>query len=262
MYALTARVQPCGLYSLRLPYTHQSALVYPLPPPSTVLGLVANALYLHRGPLPAFQKTLAKTEPYSELLARGFAPAPLACLAEVETKARAVAAAPEGKVVVRSAMVKAVTDLAKGTTNALPRQFAHTRTLRLRVGSADADWLQRCAEALRQCPLTLGDSESPIHVEEARVLPAEPVEVQPGEVVETACYLPYALLSDCRGVGSAFFVHERCAGAKELRLYRFPLAHRGGAHEPCLLSGRAAQPFSAFRLGPSLLCVARDQPPS
>ena len=44
--ALTIRLD--SLYSIRIPYTWQSALVYPLPPPSAIIGMLANALQRYR----------------------------------------------------------------------------------------------------------------------------------------------------------------------------------------------------------------------
>ena len=44
--ALTIRLD--SLYSVRIPYTWQSALAYPILPPSAIIGMLANALQRYR----------------------------------------------------------------------------------------------------------------------------------------------------------------------------------------------------------------------
>src|SRR5262245_48557466 len=55
MKVLVCQLLPGSLYSIRVPYTYQSGLVYPLPPPSTLKGLLANGLqrWENIGPLQA-----------------------------------------------------------------------------------------------------------------------------------------------------------------------------------------------------------------
>ena len=53
-----------SLFSMRMPYTMQSALSYPLPPPSTLLGILANAIYRLKKipPLDAVQAVYQKVD--------------------------------------------------------------------------------------------------------------------------------------------------------------------------------------------------------
>ena len=44
MNALSFKIRLNSLYSVTIPYTWQSALIYPILPPSAVIGLLANAL--------------------------------------------------------------------------------------------------------------------------------------------------------------------------------------------------------------------------
>ncbi|RKZ31795.1 hypothetical protein DRQ27_03595, partial [bacterium] len=44
MKVLFFDLMPNSLFSIRIPFTWQSALTYPLPPPSTIIGMVANAI--------------------------------------------------------------------------------------------------------------------------------------------------------------------------------------------------------------------------
>jgi CRISPR-associated Cas5-like protein len=52
MKAIAAKIRLNSLYSIRIPYTWQSALAYPIPPPSTIIGMLANALQRYKNGQP------------------------------------------------------------------------------------------------------------------------------------------------------------------------------------------------------------------
>jgi len=53
MTALEFRLKLSSMYSIRIPYSYQCARTYPLPAPSTIKGLCANALWQKEGGQPA-----------------------------------------------------------------------------------------------------------------------------------------------------------------------------------------------------------------
>ncbi|MGQ9510246.1 MAG: CRISPR-associated protein Cas5, partial [Thermodesulfobacteriota bacterium] len=48
MKALVFDIRVNSLYSIRIPFTWQSALTYPVLPPSAVIGMLANALQRYK----------------------------------------------------------------------------------------------------------------------------------------------------------------------------------------------------------------------
>ena len=48
MKAIVFTLRLNSLYSIRIPFTWQSALTYPLLPPSAIIGLIANALQRYK----------------------------------------------------------------------------------------------------------------------------------------------------------------------------------------------------------------------
>src|SRR3990172_9373453 len=49
MIAIEFRLKVSSMYSIRVPYSYQCARTYPLPAPSTIKGLCANALWRKEG---------------------------------------------------------------------------------------------------------------------------------------------------------------------------------------------------------------------
>jgi CRISPR-associated Cas5-like protein len=229
VYYLTARIQPASLYSMRLPYTHQSALTYPLPPPSTILGMLAAALQR------------AEDRP------------PLECLEEVEAGVESCAALvdEDTRIVARSCVVKLITDIKKGTTDALPRQFAHTHEIAIVAFAQSLDLLDRIAEALQRAPVTLGGSESLAAVSDVEIGEATVEQLEPGECISTRAYIPRDLL-DPDSIGehhSLFWVHERCLGAEELTAYLFPVTLAGSLYRTVQIWGGLAAAARRYAVG-------------
>lgn len=134
-------LRPSSLYSIRLPYTYQSALTYPVLPPSAVQGLAANALQRAEGGYP--WEVAQKVE--SQLVAVH------ATLAD-----RAV----WGTYMMRGLKVEGAKDISQ---DALPRSYVHSHAMDLWYfadSGAGDELLRRIAKALASAPVTLGDSES------------------------------------------------------------------------------------------------------
>jgi CRISPR-associated protein Cas5 subtype I-A len=221
---------------MRLPYTHQSALTYPLPPPSTILGMLAAALQR------------AEDRP------------PLECLEEIEDGVETCAAlADEGTpIVARSCVVSLITKLqAAGSgkvTDALPRQFAHTHEVTIVAFSEDRTLLDRAGEALQRAPVTLGGSESLAAVYAIETGEATVDRIDSGDSVSTWGYVPRDLLDpdSLDAHHSLFWVHERCLEAEELVAYLFPVVLDGHVYRSVPLEGMAA--------GQTLLYLADESP--
>jgi CRISPR-associated protein (Cas_Cas5) len=97
----------------KIPCTHQSGLVYPLPPPSTLKGLLANAL-----------------QRWEDIGSRE-------ALAEVEREVRCTAAFPLSPIMMKEHIVSSVNKLEamadRKATDAISRQFAFTHRLGVAV---------------------------------------------------------------------------------------------------------------------------------
>ena len=52
LYFLRFRLMPLSLVSMRIPFTFQAAASYPLPPPSVITGMLANAVWQATGASP------------------------------------------------------------------------------------------------------------------------------------------------------------------------------------------------------------------
>ncbi|MGC9320083.1 MAG: CRISPR-associated protein Cas5 [Armatimonadota bacterium] len=231
MNYLKAVLQPASLFSMRLPYTHQSALTYPLPPPSTILGMLAAALQRaeDRPPLECLEEIEAGIDTCAALVDEDMPVAARSCVVSLITK---IQAAGEGKV-----------------TDALPRQFAHTHRVALLAFSEDAPLLDRLAQVLTRSPVTLGGSESLAAPQELTVAEAAVEEVAAGELISTRGYVPRDLL-DTDSLGerhSLFWVHERCLGADELVAYLYPVMLDGYVYRPAPIEGALAWNGTCYR---------------
>lgn len=172
---LRVRFTPSSLYSLRLPYTYQSALTYPVLSPSAIQGLAANALQRVEGTSPS---EAAK---------------------EVEGSVTAVHATLTGPAVwgtylVRGLKVEGSKDIG---LDALPRSYAHTAAMDLWYFGQTAesgDLFRRMAAALTKVPLTLGDSESVAAPAEVETGAAEIASFEQSEVVELSGFVPARVL--------------------------------------------------------------------
>ncbi len=217
--AIVFNIRLNSLYSIRIPFTWQSALTYPVLPPSAVIGLVANALQRYKNdnhPL----EYLNRIEP-TILWAGSRLLTP--CVVKSYTT---------------SAIVKWKDALGGKFTNALGRQFAYARRLQIAAIFQDESLISDISEALKTTPLTCGDSESPISVE-------GPISVK--DVIQLdgdrfTTYYPIPYTKDTKiedGAGEVYLMHERCLKTKKnfpLVSYMVPIKQEGKVIKPSSLT--------------------------
>ncbi len=207
-----------SLFSMRIPYTYQSALTYPIPPPSVLKGMAANALqrWERTDPVNTFRK-VEQDIPYAFGVALG-------------------------PVVVRSYILRLLK--LEGNkpieTDALPRQFGWSVGYRAYFLAKEENLATDLAKALRHTPLSLGDGESLLYPEYSRLWSNPRQEKVPaGSQVETEAYVAKDLV-DVRSANSRpqlFWVHERSLESRELIPYLFPLKYKDGLYEPETILG-------------------------
>ncbi len=190
MKALVFDIVLNSLYSIRIPFTWQSALTYPVLPPSAVIGMLANALQRHKNdkhPL----KYLDLIE--NELLWAGsrlLTP----CIIKSYTT---------------SAIVKWEDILGGKFTNALGRQYAYSKKLQIAAIFKSDTLINNVAEALKTSPLTCGDSESPISLDD-EVMIKNVVDIK-DESIQTEYPIPFTKDTKFEdGNGQVYLMHERC----------------------------------------------------
>jgi len=208
-----------SLYSIRIPYTWQSALTYPLPPPSTIIGMLANVLQRYRNS----QSPLYYLDRVEENIvwagARLLSPAVL-------------------KSYITSAITKWNVELGGKSTNALGRQYVFAKNIEVVVVIKEDRFVQELADALRSAPITCGDSESVATIREIKSF-LKTDELEPKSVIElkTQFPIPFDLekMKIIEGFGRIYLIHERCKKkGKEfpLRSYLFPLREENGILYP------------------------------
>jgi CRISPR-associated Cas5-like protein len=141
MIAIEFRLKISSMYSIRVPYSYQCARTYPLPAPSTIKGLCANALWRKQN-----------------------CESPVKLLEEIQKNSLGATSRTEQNIAVSSCTVSIV-DLSKKEgkkTNALLRQFAFTPYIDCMIAFKDGSekLAVQITEALKFAPVYLGDSES------------------------------------------------------------------------------------------------------
>jgi len=228
MKALQFQLRLCSLYSVRIPFTWQSALTYPFLPPSAIIGLIANAL-----------QRFDNKEP------------PLEYLREVEKNVLWAGSRLLSPCVIKSyitsAIVKWEESLGGKFTNALGRQFAYARYLESLVLfkeeaeesliNKEESFINKVIEALRNSPITCGDSESPCVVEKIEL--KKVFEEKIPKEVETLFPVPFSQDLELKsGKGEVYLVHERClkeGGNFPLVSYLVPIERKRGIFYPTSL---------------------------
>lgn len=218
MKALVFNIRLNSLYSIRIPFTWQSALTYPVLPPSAVIGLLANALQRYKNdkhPLEYLDLIENKT-----LWAGSRLLSP--CIIKSYTT---------------SAIVKWEDTFPCKFTNALCRQFAYSQQLQIVAIFKDESLINELIVALKTSPLTCGDSESLITIDD-EILIGDVSEVG-DQVIITEYPLPFSketIVKD--GSGRVYLMHERCKKGDTglpLRAYLIPIEEREGIFYPSSL---------------------------
>ena len=190
MKALVFDVRINSLYSIRMPFTWQSALTYPVLPPSAVIGMLANALQRYKNNKPPLK--------YLDLIEDGVLWAGSRLLAPCVIKSY-----------VTSAIVKWEDKLGGKFTNALGRQYAYSRKLQVSAIFNESTLINDLKDALKISPLTCGDSESPVSLE-GDINPKDVTEVN-SKTIRTEYPVPFTKNTKVvEGNGQVYLMHERC----------------------------------------------------
>jgi len=201
MKALVFDIRINSLYSIRIPFTWQSALTYPILPPSAVIGMLANALQRYKN-----DKHPLK---YLDLLEDNILWAGSRLLAPCVIKSYTT-----------SAIVKWEDALGGKFTNALGRQYAYSTKLQIAAIFKNESLENDVTKALKSIPLTCGDSESPVSV--GKIIPPATnlIKDAKGRIVKTAYPIPFTKDTGLiEGNGQVYLMHERC----KKRESNFPL---------------------------------------
>lgn len=218
MKALVFNIRLNSLYSIRIPFTWQSALTYPVLPPSAVIGMLANALQRYKSDKHPLE--------YLELIEDKTLWAGSRLLTPCVIKSYTT-----------SAIVKWEDTLSGKFTNALGRQFAYSRKLQILAIFKDESLLDDLIRALKRTPLTCGDSESLVTIDnEVFIEDVSPVE---DEVIITEYPFPFNKDTKVKeGKGRIYLLHERCKKKNTnfpLRAYLVPIEEREGILYPSSL---------------------------
>lgn len=131
MFAIEFRLRLSSMYSIRVPYSYQCARTYPLPAPSTIKGLCANALWRTSGRHP------------------------VDLLKEIHSFSHGATSRADNPIAISTCTVRIVPQ------DALLRQFAFTHSIDCLILFKDnAKLCSEVANALSISPIYLGDSES------------------------------------------------------------------------------------------------------
>lgn len=217
MKAVVATLRLNSLYSVRVPFTWQSSQTYPVLPPSSVIGLLANALQRY--------KNDKDPKYYLDL---------------IEDKVVWAGSRLLNPSIVRSYMTSAIvkwgSEIPFKFTNVLGRQFAFVKQVEVTLVSDDDSITEELKSALLRVPLFFGDSESAVTVERVNVEEAKfSYEVE----IKTDYPVPFKeSLRILSGSGKLMLLHERCGReGVPLPLYAYlvPVEEKRKAYNPTSL---------------------------
>jgi CRISPR-associated Cas5-like protein len=193
--ALVFDIRLNSLYSIRIPFTWQSALSYPILPPSAVIGMLANALQRYKND----KHPLEYLDLVEDNILWGGSRLLTPCVI---------------KSYITSAIVKWGDMLGGKFTNALGKQYAYSRKLQIAAIFKSEALTNEIIESLKTSPLTCGDSESPISLESAVM--SYNVSKPDKEIVQTKYPVPFTkntkiiVNEDTESNGQVYLMHERC----------------------------------------------------
>lgn len=192
MKALVFDIRVNSLYSIRIPFTWQSALTYPVLPPSAVIGMLANALQRHKNNNHPLE--------YLDLIENDLLWAGSRLLTPCVIKSYTT-----------SAIVKWEDTLGGKFTNALGRQYAYSKKIQVAAILESETLISDIAEALKTSPLTCGDSESPISLDSEVIIKKVDDDAIKKETIQTEYPIPFTKDTQImEGNGQVFLMHERC----------------------------------------------------
>jgi len=194
MKALVFIVRLNSLFSVRIPFTWQSALSYPILPPSAIVGLMANAL----------QRYTNDNHPlkYLDLVEDELVWAGSRLLTPCAVKSYTT-----------SALVKWADTLGGKFTNALGRQFCFVKSQQIVAILKNESTLDTIGSALKSSPLTAGDSESLLSPD-GDIIKKSVSKVSGLTEITTAFPVPFDKNTRVLdGNGMVYLMHEHCRKA-------------------------------------------------
>jgi CRISPR-associated Cas5-like protein len=204
MIAIEFRLKISSMYSIRVPYSYQCARAYPLPAPSTIKGLCANALWRVDGGNPA------------EIMQKIHA-------ASIGATSRS-----ESAIAVSSCTVRVI------PMNALLRQFVFTPYIDCMIAFKDdsENLAERLRDALKSAPVYLGDSESLVSVLPNSVNSQVQIrEVNEGDTIEINSLFKFDFVKNksINEKGVVFYMQDDpCSSDAVLDRYIAPLKQQQG----------------------------------
>lgn len=194
MKALVFNIRLNSLYSIRVPFTWQSSLTYPILPPSAIIGLIANAVQRYKNDKHPIE--------YLKIVENSI----------LWTGSRLISPCVI-KSYITSAIVKWEDEIGGKFTNALGRQFAYARELEIVAIFKEENLyngiqIKDVVESLKGTPLTCGDSESLCFLDGILIKNVE--EISEREI-DTNYPVPFTKETQIlSGKGQIFLMHERC----------------------------------------------------
>lgn len=196
------------MYSIRVPYSYQCARTYPLPAPSTIKGLCANALWENEGGNPIEK------------------------LNEIHQVSIGATSRTDSSIAVSSCTVRII------PMNALLKQFAFTPYIDCMIVLKKGNEIlgNRIIEALKVSPVYLGDSESLVSVMPETVQSVPNIkEINEGTEITVNSLVKFDFIKD-RKVNSKgvvlYMQDDPCADDAVLERYIAPLTQEGDIYKP------------------------------
>ncbi|MEO0180561.1 MAG: type I-A CRISPR-associated protein Cas5a [candidate division WOR-3 bacterium] len=259
MKVLGFHIRVSSFYSPGVPWSRSSA--YPIPPPSAICGMLANALWLSSHILktdehPAvacLRRIIDKAKGIWAGMADGIAVSTTGTVKDVfggstvykddsVTKGGKKVKGIRGKLLPIQAFIQDNPEARSGEiiqTDILPRQFLFAPDgFRVFVASEDGEFLEKVKYALQHAPVYLGDSEGLANVMNVEVVDA--TEEKPNGMCDVSVYFRDDLASGIDGDGGTlYWVNERAIlpGEKKEPMvsYLFPVIQRGKTFRPSKL---------------------------
>lgn len=234
MKALVSDLRINSLYSIRIPFTWQSSLTYPILPPSSVIGLLANGLQRYKSDRHPLEYLKLLEDDILWTGSRLLTP----CIIKSYTT---------------SAIVKWEVKLGGKFTNALGRQYAYSQRLQIAAIFKNDRLITDVANALKATPLTCGDSESAASIENLSILNVERLEFNKDIEIETNYFIPMKLenYEILEGTGRVYLMHKRCRklnGKFPLHSFLVPIKEENGILMPSILRLRMKSKSTGFKI--------------
>ncbi len=235
MKAIVLVLRANSLFSIRIPYTWQSALSYPLPPPSSIIGMLANALQRYKNNKHPTEHLKMIEENVKWAGAKLCSPAVI-------------------KSYITSAITKWDVKIGSKSTNVLGREYVFVRNIQILTLINDDSFADELIIALKCAPITCGDSESIASIEKFEPLRAVKIcKFTKETVIETEypVRMDFEKLEVLNGTGRLYLMHEKCRKAGEkfpLFYYLLPIQEEKGILLPSKFKIKMKKDLDGFEI--------------